>query len=327
MNPFERIRAPPELEEMVERTLRKASRAAKKIPFHNESRTALAREKRRIETLTGAFIGYLMDSAEVGETLQTADIFYAKISDLLFDHEKVKESIKRVKGSVKVIERIKKKYLRRLRGDSEEAARLRREAYGRIISVLKRRKKELDHLRSVWEKMHKLPSIDSDMPTVVVAGSPNVGKSSLVRAISTARVKVASYPFTTKEVSVGHLQKGSVRVQIIDTPGLLDRPMEKRNPIEKRTILCLRYVASLIVYLFDPSHEKYYPLEDQIEIFGEIKKSFKEILVLPVINKMDIALDDVNLVKDTLKERAFKVSIVDGSGLDALVDDLFRNFS
>ncbi|MFQ5711307.1 MAG: NOG1 family protein [Candidatus Geothermarchaeales archaeon] len=325
MNPYERVKGLPETEEIIDQVLRKASRTAIKIPFLGKrERTAKARERKRIETLAKALTDYLKRAVEIGETHESAEIFYNKIGDLLFGTEEIRESTRRLRGSIRIIEKIRKTYLKRLRRNVKDAARVRREAYGRSISVLRRRRKDLERLRSVWEKMRGLPSIDRVVPTVVVAGSPNVGKSSLVNALSRVKIEVASYPFTTKEISVGHLERGSRRVQIIDTPGLLDRPMEKRNPIERKTVLCLRHVANLIVYMFDPSHEKYYPLEDQIKIYGEIRDTFAGIPVIPVVNKIDIAIENLNSVKDVLAEEVFETSITEEVGLEGLLNEIFN---
>ncbi|GAH40561.1 unnamed protein product [marine sediment metagenome] len=79
------------------------------------------------------------------------------------------------------------------------------------------------------------------MPCVVVAGYPNVGKSSIVKNISTnKKIEVQEYPFTTKKLNMGHLELerrfDKIRIQCLDTPGILDRPMAKRNNIELQAI-------------------------------------------------------------------------------------------
>lgn len=59
--------------------------------------------------------------------------------------------------------------------------------------------------------------------------------------VSRADVDVQPYAFTTKSLFVGHTDYKYLRWQIIDTPGLLDRPLEERNTIEMQvstSILC-----------------------------------------------------------------------------------------
>ena len=47
-----------------------------------------------------------------------------------------------------------------------------------------------------------------------------------------ADVDVQPYAFTTKSLFVGHMDYRYLRWQVIDTPGILDRPLEERNTIE-----------------------------------------------------------------------------------------------
>ncbi len=47
-----------------------------------------------------------------------------------------------------------------------------------------------------------------------------------------ADVEVQPYAFTTKSLFVGHMDYRYLRWQVIDTPGILDRPLEERNTIE-----------------------------------------------------------------------------------------------
>lgn len=50
--------------------------------------------------------------------------------------------------------------------------------------------------------------------------------------VTRADVDVQPYAFTTKSLFVGHMDHKYLRWQVIDTPGLLDRPLEERNTIE-----------------------------------------------------------------------------------------------
>ncbi len=50
--------------------------------------------------------------------------------------------------------------------------------------------------------------------------------------VTRADVDVQPYAFTTKSLFVGHTDYKYLRWQVIDTPGILDRPLEDRNTIE-----------------------------------------------------------------------------------------------
>ena len=55
-----------------------------------------------------------------------------------------------------------------------------------------------------------------------------------------ADVDVQPYAFTTKSLFVGHMDYRYLRWQVIDTPGILDRPLEERNTIEMQVRACAR---------------------------------------------------------------------------------------
>jgi nucleolar GTP-binding protein len=185
----------------------------------------------------------------------------------------------------------------------------------------------LQTLGDAREKLKKTISINTDEPTVVVAGSPNVGKSSLVRLISSAKPEVADYPFTTKSLIIGHLPHGKRRIQVIDTPGLLDRPISERNPLELEAITALRYLGMIMIFLFDPTEICGYPRNNQINVFNEIRQLFKETPTLIVLNKIDL------LTKEQLSEAKqgipsgymiFEISALKGVGIDVLKDAIHK---
>ena len=60
----------------------------------------------------------------------------------------------------------------------------------------------MDKLLYVTRQLRQLPLVDPDLPTFVLAGAPNVGKSSLVSALSTGQPEVCNYPFTTRSIKV-----------------------------------------------------------------------------------------------------------------------------
>jgi nucleolar GTP-binding protein len=168
----------------------------------------------------------------------------------------------------------------------------RKEAFGRISSMVYDLAEDLLSLAEVREKFKELPSIPTKHPTIVVAGYPSVGKSQLVREISTADPKVASYPFTTQELTVGYFEVNRTRYQIVDTPGLLDRSFEERNLIEKQAILALTLLSNLCVYILDPTGHCGFPIGPQVELLSSISESIPDMEFIVVSNKSDLDLPD-----------------------------------
>ena len=56
---------------------------------------------------------------------------------------------------------------------------------------------------------------------VALIGTPSVGKSSLINAVSHTKAKVAEYPFTTLIPNLGSVQHKEVTFNMIDIPGLI----------------------------------------------------------------------------------------------------------
>jgi nucleolar GTP-binding protein len=133
-----------------------------------------------------------------------------------------------------------------------------------------------------------LPSIDPNTRTLVICGYPNVGKSSFLKNISRADVDVQPYAFTTKSLFVGHFDYKMLRFQAIDTPGILDHPLEEMNTIEHQSICAIAHLRASILYFMDLSEQCGYSVSAQIALFHSIKPLFANKLVFIVINKIDL---------------------------------------
>lgn len=101
-----------------------------------------------------------------------------------------------------------------------------------MATIMRKQGPSLKYLEQIRQHMSRLPSIDPNTRTLLLCGYPNVGKSSFMNTVTRADVEVEPYAFTTKSLYVGHMDYKYLRWQVIDTPGLLDRPLEDRNTIE-----------------------------------------------------------------------------------------------
>jgi len=184
---------------------------------------------------------------------------------------------------------IGREYQGRVRGRSADTARkLRKQAFARMADVIEQVEDELAYVGTARDELRRLPDIRPDEPTVVVAGYPNVGKSSFVNAVTRASNETAEYPFTTRGISVGHLERDRIRYQLVDTPGLLDRPEAERNDIEEQAVSALVHAADAVLVMVDASETCGYQLEPQLALRDAIAERFA-VPVLTVCNKADLS--------------------------------------
>ena len=157
-----------------------------------------------------------------------------------------------------------------------------------MATICRRLKDPLVYLEQVRQHLGRLPSIDPNTRTLLICGYPNVGKSSFLRSVTRADVDVQPYAFTTKSLFVGHFDYKYLRFQAIDTPGILDHPLEEMNTIEMQSITAIAHLRSAILYFMDLSEQCGYSVQAQIQLFHSIKPLFANKLVFVVINKIDI---------------------------------------
>lgn len=222
--------------------------------------------------------------------------FYRTLADTVVPIDQLRQALASVTSAIRIVRSIARdSHHQLLQAETPSVARkLRAAAYGRIASVLGRLNPRLEVIRRAASEYRRLPSIDLALPVIVVAGFPNVGKSSFVTWISTAQPEIAEYPFTTKKITVGHFPLEPSGGQLLDLPGLLDRRMEERNPIEKRAIAALQYVADCMFFLIDPTLTCGYELTGQVALFHELKHAFPKVELYPLLNKCDIATEEEN---------------------------------
>ena len=239
--------------------------------------------------------------------------FYYELADLLIGVGRIRKSLGGIDWCRKQVAAIAAKHLSQMRKTRNESTieHLRESAYGRIASVVKQLAPDLEFLNKVRNEIRKIPTVDTVAPTIVVAGFPNVGKSSLVKLISSATPEIAPYPFTTKGIHVGYFEHRWVRYQVIDTPGILDRPLEKMNEVEHQAVMALKNLANLIIFIIDPTGHCGYAPEEQERLLENVKKTFG-VPVIVVENKTDIS--------KTESDRP-KISTASGAGVDAVVKE------
>merc|ERR1712142_765983 len=189
-----------------------------------------------------------------------------------------------------LIDSVAKDYVRLLKfGDSlYRCKQLKRAALGRMATIMRRQNQSLQYLEQVRQHLSRLPSIDPNTRTILITGFPNVGKSSFINKITRADVEVQPYAFTTKSLFVGHTDYRYLRWQVVDTPGILDHPLEERNTIEMQAITALAHLRAVVLYIMDVSEQCGNTVEAQFALFNNIKPLFANKPLIVVVNKIDV---------------------------------------
>uniref|UniRef100_A0A3Q3WQM5 Nucleolar GTP-binding protein 1 n=1 Tax=Mola mola TaxID=94237 RepID=A0A3Q3WQM5_MOLML len=216
--------------------------------------------------------------------------FYADLMNVLYDKDHYKLALGQINIAKNLIDNVAKDYVRLMKyGDSlYRCKQLKRAALGRMCTILKRQKSSLEYLEQVRQHLSRLPTIDPNTRTLLLCGYPNVGKSSFINKVTRADVDVQPYAFTTKSLFVGHMDYRYLRWQVVDTPGILDHPLEERNTIEMQAITALAHLRAAVLYVMDVSEQCGHTLQQQLELFNNIRPLFANKPLIIVANKCDV---------------------------------------
>ena len=315
----------PTPEEVLDKSFSRAKKAANKVRGSNIPRQQKSKktEEARIKTACQVTQETFNSILEKVPKISTLNMFYQDYIDVVVGLDQFKKSLGALKWAVDLIAKFENQYVFKIRRTSpENASKVRSEAFGRLASVVYRIEDELNFLDFSKQKLRNMPTIDFDATTAVIAGFPNVGKSTLLRQLTSAEPKVADYPFTTTGIQIGHLEHKWTHFQFIDTPGLLDRPVQDMNEIELNAMVALEHCADLVIYIFDASETSGYPLESQLNLYNEIKHIFKTPIQC-VFNKMDL-VHDIDHAESYINQmfEPIKLSASEGIGVSDIINKM-----
>ena len=303
---FEHIPTVPTADEILDRSFR---RAAKKMKEKKNKDRANEEFVRAVGAAVHDRLVYIIRGFPEFDQIPR---FYREMADILFGMDRIRQSLGAVGWAAKHTKMVGNQLAVQSR-KSEDTTMVRKRTVARLASMVHQIDKDLHFLNEVRNVLRKLPHVE-DACTIVIAGYPNVGKSSFIRHVSSAAPEVATYPFTTKGIIVGHRMVKRERIQFVDTPGILDRPADERNAIEKQALSAMMNVADIILFILDPSEHCGYPMEVQLNLLEEVKGLIDVPLVV-VSNKSDI----------TAAEGYLTMSTQTGDGVEAVLAEILSH--
>ncbi|MBT4070881.1 MAG: GTP-binding protein [Euryarchaeota archaeon] len=277
-------------DEVLDKAFSRARKAADRVDDSDRVFRVRKQMNRMVQTAADVIFNQFTDLVNSWPSLDQSPQFDVAMIDACVGCDDYRHNLSMLQWGAKRVNSIaaqnSKKIVRT--GRTELMHDARKEAYGRISSILRQVGPSLLWLSEARETLKKLPTISTDLPCIVVCGAPNVGKSAFISALSSGNMEVNHYPFTTKQIHVGHFFHRRLQHQLVDTPGLLDRPMIKRNAIEMQAIAALENTGSLVLFLMDESEHCGTPLEEQTNLLEEIKGLLPETELLVVTSKADL---------------------------------------
>ncbi|KAJ2662133.1 Nucleolar GTP-binding protein 1 [Coemansia sp. RSA 1200] len=305
---FKRIAPVPDANDFLDIVLSKTQRKTPTVVHPGYKITRIRQfYMRKVKFTQESFDEKLRAILEEFPVLDNVHPFYADLMNVLYDKDHYKLALGQINTAKHLIDAVGKDYVRLLKfGDSlYRCKQLKRAAMGRMATIMKRQKDSLSYLEQVRQHLGRLPTIDPNTRTLIVCGYPNVGKSSFMNKVTRADVDVQPYAFTTKSLFVGHMDYKYLRWQVIDTPGILDHPLEDRNTIEMQSITALAHLRAAVMFFIDLSGQCGYSVQEQVNLFNSIKPLFANKPTLLVVSKTDAcALDDASPEDRALVESA-----------------------
>ena len=306
-------------EELIDRALRRASKVEESV--RNADYRARLTAVRKIHSVADNIANPLHTYVKAFPSFDNIHPFDRSIIDLTVGVDKLRKSLGASDWARKEVLMIGNKYVpkARARKSAEETMRIMSEAYTKMTNIVRQIEKNLNFLISARSIFRNIPNVNNEKPLAVFAGAPNVGKSSLIGAISTGKPEVKSYPFTTKGVSLGHIKAKYDIIQVMDTPGLLDRPNSDRNDMEKQGIAALDHLEPIIVFLTDLSGTSGYSVETQESLHEELKARYSKYRWIDVCSKSDLDAESELPYSDSVS-----VSVMTKTGLEELESRLIQ---
>ncbi|MGB1586889.1 MAG: NOG1 family protein [Thermoplasmatota archaeon] len=282
------------------------------VRYHRIRKTEAARMQSVCDTISETLVKW----PQRFPNLDHERDYDVEVLDIVMGLHKLRKSLGSIKWAAEKVQDIKRQTTERMAQvrTVEGIKQAQNACYGRISSIVKDVDKDLTIIAATREAVKQLPTVSPDYATIVVAGYPNVGKTSLLRSWTESRAEIAGYAFTTKHAEVGHFEVESrpghkEAFQVVDTPGLLDRPEEKRNDVEKQALAALRLAADAVLFILDPSQTCGYDIEAQEHLLGDVRTEMAGLPLLVAESKCDL----VRRENDHLK-----FSTTTGEGLDGL---------
>lgn len=165
---------------------------------------------------------------------------------------------------------------------------------------------------------------------VGLVGFPNAGKSTFLSVVSSARPKIADYPFTTLEPNLGVVSFNDKQIVIADIPGIIEGASSGKG----LGLEFLRHIkrTKVLLYMIDVSgfdgrdpYEVYKVLNNELKKYSKYLSKKHMLIALNKIDLCEQALENVKKFKKKVKtKKIFAISNMSKDGIDKLLTEILK---
>lgn len=165
---------------------------------------------------------------------------------------------------------------------------------------------------------------------VGLVGFPNAGKSTFLSVVSSARPKIADYPFTTLEPNLGVVHFDDKQIVIADIPGIIEGASSGKG----LGLEFLRHIkrTKVLLYMIDVSgfdgqdpYEVYKVLNNELKKYSKYLSKKHMLIALNKIDSGEQALENVKNFKKKVKgKKIFAISNMTKDGIDKMLSEILK---
>ena len=154
---------------------------------------------------------------------------------------------------------------------------------------------------------------------IVIVGAPNIGKSSLLNALSDVQIKIADYAFTTLKPVPAIIKYDGIEVQLVEIPGLIEGATEDKGG-GKRLLGVIRGADGILLM-----HDLSRNTEEIKSVLSELAKAGINKQMIIAANKADLGLANLEkLKKEFPDKKIIPISVKQGTNIEELRREIWN---
>ncbi|MBD3190100.1 MAG: hypothetical protein GF308_05630 [Candidatus Heimdallarchaeota archaeon] len=193
-------------------------------------------------------------------------------------------------------------------------------------SLIKKLEKKLELIKK-YKDLRRKRRVESGFDLIAIAGYTNAGKSTLMNALTTAKVEVSGRMFTTLSTTTRSFEDLGRKILVTDTIGLISRLPHALVDAFYATLKEVKE-ADLILLIIDGSDSKENIKRKVLTSMNTLTAIEADMIpLIPLLNKIDIAkniLEKAEIVEAALMEEPILISAAEGLGLELLKEKILE---